>query len=1280
MKITIFKFSLLFLMVSALMAFTPESKAKVSVENGKKPIYMNTAYSFEERAADLVSRLTLEEKQTLIGNTMAPIPRLGIGAYQLENEACHGVMGGLFNPAVKSPTSFPNSAALGSSWDPALMEREATAIANEGRATNINLIGLNYWAPVIEPARDPRWGRTGESFGEDPFLVTEIGGAFIRGMMGKDPIYLKTVPTAKHYFANNTEFNRHCSSSNMDTRDMREFYLYPYKTAIERDKVPGIMSSYNAVNGVPTSASKYYIDSIARKTYGLNGYVTGDCGAIKDIQTGHFYAKSKAEAAAKGLKAGVDNDCEAIYQTSAIKAIKEGLISEADFDVALVHVFVMRMRTGEFDPKSMVSYSYINSDVLNSEANKALAVEISMKTPVLLKNNLVAKSNVKALPLNASGLKKIALIGPHAEKVELGPYSGAPAEENMISPLAGIKAYLAQKGLSTEVVSNVGANTKSDGNIFNVEGFGTVKADGTVKVYDITKFDNAAKGVVATAGNSAIAVPKQVLKRIKDGDWSLYNNVDLTGVESLSIMLTIPGEGTLVEARLGSATGKLLATFEPKKTEHPLDKFMTKTVTSKITEPGLTGKQTICFVYHCPPKAPVEKEAIAMAASSDVAIVFVGTDDMTAGEEGDRILLGLPGNQVDLIKAVAAVNPNTIVVMQTLGMVEVDEFKNLPNVAGIIWTGYNGQAQGTAIASILFGETNPGGKLNATWFKSVNDLPDFTDYNLRGGNGTNGRTFWYFNKDVSYEFGYGLSYTNFEYSNFAISKSAITPNDKITVSVDVKNTGAVDGDEVVQLYMTTPESAASLQRPIKRLKGFQRVSIPAGQTRRVTIPVNCADLWFWSLESNKMTYDQGKYVFEIGSSSKNIKGKVETRMNGTLNSTVKTVVAECAKVVFKIGNTAQTLVSAAMNDDSFYDVSKAKVNYSSSNSAVATVNDKGLVTAKSAGVATITADVTINGTTVSGSYAIKVMPVIGLASISVDGKKIANFNTDVHGYSYLFADGSKKKPTVQATSANPNVTIEIAQAKAIPGDAVITLTDKVTTDKVEYVVNFGAKSANDEFEGAVDSQWSWVRENKSKVDFKKVPGSLTITSAKGDIVNDENIQENILVQKANTDWSAETKMIYSRRPSGHESAGIIAYQDDDNYVKLGYGFNSGSIGFLAPVSEVLELVIETKGSQYWAFTIDADDIVKADNTVFLKLEKKGSIFTGYYSTDGKNFTKLGSAEAVLTDVKAGLNVCDGVKDKLAMVVPLLSAKVRKQDRNRLQVSYDYFHITNAGLK
>jgi beta-glucosidase len=214
-----------------------------------------------------------------------------------------------------------------------------------------------------------------------------------------------------------------------------------------------------------------------------------------------------------------------------------------------------------------------------------------------------------------------------------------------------------------------------------------------------------------------------------------------------------------------------------------------------------------------------------------VAIVFVGTDEKTATEEADRLTLLLPGNQVELIKAVAAVNKNTIVVMQTLGCVEVEEFKNIENIPGIVWVGYNGQAQGDAIASVLFGDVNPGGKLNATWYKSVKDLPAITDYTLRGGNGKNGRTFWYFDKDVSYEFGYGLSYTSFEYSNFKINQSSITPNDEITISVDVKNTGNYDGDEIVQIYMRTPDSPKAFERPIKRLKGFKRVTIPVGQTK-----------------------------------------------------------------------------------------------------------------------------------------------------------------------------------------------------------------------------------------------------------------------------------------------------------------------------------------------------------------------------------------------------------------------------------------------------------------
>ena len=311
------------------MAFIPGNKSKEVSFEEVRPIYLNTTYSFEERAADLVSRMTLEEKQSLLGNTMPAIPRLGINAYQVWGEALHGVAG-FINPNVKEATSFPSSASLGSSWDPLLMQREACVISEEARGFNSKVISnLTYWSPVVEPVRDPRWGRTGESYGEDPFLISQIAGGFIRGLMGNDPTYLKAVPTGKHYFANNSEFNRHTSSSNMDDRDMREFYLAPYKKLIEKDNLPSIMTCYNAVNGVPVTASKFLVDTIARRTYGLSGYVTSDCGGVTDIQTGHFYAKSNAEAASMGLKAGVDTDCGSVYQTGTIDAFKSGLISAA---------------------------------------------------------------------------------------------------------------------------------------------------------------------------------------------------------------------------------------------------------------------------------------------------------------------------------------------------------------------------------------------------------------------------------------------------------------------------------------------------------------------------------------------------------------------------------------------------------------------------------------------------------------------------------------------------------------------------------------------------------------------------------------------------------------------------------------------------------------------------------------------------------------------------------------------------------------------------------------
>lgn len=1258
-----------------LMAF------KSGEENSKKPIYLNPNYSYKERAADLVSRMTLEEKVSQLGNTMSPIPRLGVNHYDVWGEALHGIQGRNNNSGMTA-TSFPNSVAAGAAWDPDLIKRETSVIADEARGFNHGLIfTLTYWSPVVEPTRDPRWGRTAETFGEDPFLVSRIGSAFVQGLMGDDPKYLKAVPCGKHFFANNTEFNRHNGSSDMDARDMREFYLQPYRTLIEKNKLPGIMTAYNAVNGVPISASKYLVDTIARRTYGLEGYVTGDCGAIADMYTNHKYAKSNPEAAAMGLKTGVDTDCGNVYQTNAINALKEGLICECDIDKALVNIFAIRMRLGEFDPPNMVPYANIKPTVINQPSHNEFALEMATKTPVLLKNNLDAKTGMKALPINPAGIKKIAVLGPQANKVELGDYSGEVEANLKISPLSGIQNYIKQKGLNTQVVFSSGGNTERKNDFFSFIGFFTLYKDGTTKKYDATKFDASSKGLITSArfGQSSV-------RGIKEGDWTAYNNIDITNLDSIKFNMNVTVSGGSVEVRVGSITGNIIASQKvesPQQTGGFRGFGRAVTISSQINTLGITGPQNIFFVFREPEALATDKETLDIASSADVALIFVGTDQGTGREESDRFSLALPGNQLELIKAVAAVNRNTIVVMQTMGMVEVEQFKNDPNIPGIIWTGYNGQAQGTAIAKILFGDVNPGGKLNITWYKTVNDLPDFNDYTLRGGPGKNGRTYWYFDKDVSYEFGYGLSYTNFEYSKFSISKSKITPNDKVALTVDVKNIGAVDGDEIVQVYVRTPESPASLQRPIKRLKGFKRVSIPAGKAKTVSIEVDCSDLWFWDPVKNCITFDQGKYIFEIGASSMNIKGNVESTMSGNFTPTLKTVVAECGKIIFKPGENAQTSVTASLSDDSFIDLSKEKVTYKSSDQTVASVDNSGKVTAKSPGSALITATVLYNGKAVSNSYPFKVMPNLNPTSITVNGKEIDGFEKGVKAYSYLLEDKSNI-PQVKAAAVSNITSVEIQQAKRIPGTAVVKLVDEVTMEENIYYLNFDVASSSDEFnEGTLGKQWNLLRPNKANVSLAKKPGMLTIKSEVGDVSEATNNAKNILLQSANHDWSIETKLVCSRIPSQPENGGILAYEDDNNFVKLMFRAvvkttNPGRSGGVQ-LTGTIDLIYEEKGITKSVGAFNVRKEITGNNFLILKLEKKGSFYTAYYSLDGEKFEELGTADILLKDIQAGLIACDGTVTQNMKSTFWFNPDTTKP-ATPFDVSFDYFRINNDVTK
>ena len=1236
-----------------------------------QPIYLNTAYSFEERATDLVSRLTLEEKQSLLGNNMAAVPRLGIKGYNVWSEALHGVLSGA-NPAagIAGPTSFPNSVATGSSWDPALTEWMASAIADEARAIyQTGTKGLTFWSPVVEPVRDPRWGRTGESYGEDPFLAAEMARGFVRGLMGADPKYLKAVPTAKHYFANNSEFDRHVSSSNMDSRDMREFYLYPYKRLIEDEHLPSIMSSYNAVNHVPTSASTFYLDTLARRTYGMKGYVTGDCAAIEDIWNGHYYAETREIATAEGLRAGVDSDCGSIYQRFAISAYEQGILPMADIDRALVHMFTIRMRTGEFDPEQMVPYTKYEPSRVASAANRALAAELAVRTAVLLKNE------GHVLPLDPKSLHSIALIGPQADDVELGPYSGRPEQSAMISPYAGIKDWLARRGYDVDVRLAAGGNIKSKSNLLYIAYFEVEKTDGSVTRYDATKYTAAAEGITVGSGMG----DEEQVRSIDDGTWTAYDNVDITNIENLTVGLNIPTEGGIVEIRVGGPDGNLIGRIEATRASGARvggvygASMPMKTSALKL---GFNGPQTVYLVYKAPQDAPIDEATLKVARDADVAVVFVGTDENTATEEADRLTLLLPGNQLSLIKAVAAVNPLTIVVMQTLGCVEVEEFRHLASIPGILWTGYNGQAQGEAIPRLLFGEVSPGGKLNATWFKSVKDLPAITDYNLRRSSGSVGRTLWYFNREVSYPFGYGLSYTTFQYSNFRISKSAITPNDVVRVSVDVTNTGDCAGDEVVQVYVATPDSPAALERPAKRLKGFRRVTIPRGQTRTVDIDIPCSDLWFWDMEADRMTYDPGRYVFEIGSSSQDIRGRVSATMSGRLDRKLKTVWAECDASVLRIGQTAKAAFSACMNDDSFE--SGAKGEWRSNNPAVATVAADGTVTAVSMGVATIICRVTAGGVTKEDSFAVKVMPELGIASLKVGGKAVKLGNASQ--ISYVMKAG--KAPQVEAAAADPAIRVEVKQAAAVPGTAVVTLFDDATGDSRTVTVNFGTKGLSGKFQKpAPGGRWQWVREDPAL--WSLDGGARVLTAGKGDIAQAGNDVPNILLQEANTDWTVDTRMhCFSAPAAPAQNAGLVAYESDDNFVKFVYAatFNFRRQPDAGPAAGQLQLLVEENGQQKSQVSLSLDGIITPETgDLWLRLVKQGDNYTAWYSLDGKKYEKAGSAAAVLKDIRVGVLACEGAMPAMmrgfggrgGMQLPQAAP---------LKVAFENFGIVNRGQK
>ena len=674
------------------------------VQNGLAA-FLNEDLPVGDRVQDLLDRLTVDEKIDLLRATSPAIPRLGIQKYYHGNEALHGIVRpGRF-------TVFPQAIGLASTWDPALLKRVSGAASDEARA-RWNELGrgelqkaqfsdlLTFWSPTVNMARDPRWGRTPETYGEDPFLTGELGAAFVQGLQGDDSRYLKVVSTPKHFTANNEEHNRFECNALISEKQMREYYLPAFESCIRRGRATSIMTAYNAINGIPCTGNPWLLKKVLRDDWGFCGYVVSDCGAPDLLRSGHHYVQTKEEAAALALSSGLDLECgDDVFVEPLRRALAEGKVTTADIDRAARNVLTARMRLGLFDDPSHNPYNRIPPSVVGCPEHRELALQAAREAIVLLKNENAM------LPLRRGLLRSLAVVGINAAACEFGDYSGVPVAEP-VSILEGIRA---------------------------------------------------------------LAGP----------------DID---------------------------------------------------------------------VRHVPWK---EEGADRAAASCDAVVAVMGINREIEREGKDRDDIGLPAYQVEFLQQLYAANPRLILVLVAGSSLSLAwEQENLPAIVNA-W--YPGEQGGTAVAEVLFGDYNPAGRLPLTYYRSVEDLPPFDDYDITK------RTYKYFEGPVQYPFGFGLSYTTFAYSNLEVKEDGRI----VEVAFTLTNEGPCDGEEVAQVYVRIPGYEG--KAPIRELKGFQRVFLRKGESRKMIVPIRREDLRYWSESQGRFVVPEALPEVMVGASSADIR-------------------------------------------------------------------------------------------------------------------------------------------------------------------------------------------------------------------------------------------------------------------------------------------------------------------------------------------------------------------------------------------------------------------------
>ena len=841
-------------------------------QEAAQPVYLNPKLPLEQRVDDLIGRMTLEEKVAQMRDHAIAIPRLGVPKYDWWNEGLHGVA---FSGYA---TNFPQVIGMAATWDADLVHKMGETISTEARAKyneamshdqHEAFFGLTFWAPNINIFRDPRWGRGQETYGEDPFLTSRMGVAFVSGMQGSDPRYFRVVSTPKHYAVHSgPELLRHGFNVNVSPHDLEDTYLPAFRATVTEAHAQSVMCAYNAIDGAPACANTMLLGEHLRDAWKFDGYVVSDCGAVADVYSGHHYSADMPHAAAAAVKAGTDLECG--YKTwqafpSLIDAVRQGLIKEADLDNALRRLFRARFKLGMFDPPSSYAYGRIPASEVNSPEHRQQSLHAARESMVLLKNQ------GQTLPLKA-GIARIAVVGPTAEFVQSlqGNYNGPPPSP--VYPLNGIEKRFASakvayaqgstlvEGFAMPIEHTALHPASGSGNGLTGEYFSSQDLSGTPVLSRIDRNVNF---------NWDKVVPVNGLQRNNysvrwsgsftppaPGEYKLGVRVNYCysceNQESFRLYL----DGKLLVESSGKTTGERGAVIEAPVTfsdaqPHPirLEYFHT------------TGTAGINLTWQAP-AAVLRDQAVDAARESDVTIAFVGLSPELEGEEmpvklagfsgGDRTSIDLPAAQEELLKALATTGKPLVVVLQNGSALAVNWAQQNANAMLEAW--YPGEEGGTAIADTLAGDNNPGGRLPLTFYSSLSQIPPFEDYSMRG------RTYRYFTGKPLYGFGFGLSYTSFAYKNLEIAPLQVNAGNPVKVQADVRNTGAVAGDEVVELYLTQPPG---VETPLRVLAGFERVRLAPGQSAHVILTIDPRSLGQVDQKGSRVIVP-GEYSVSLG--------------------------------------------------------------------------------------------------------------------------------------------------------------------------------------------------------------------------------------------------------------------------------------------------------------------------------------------------------------------------------------------------------------------------------